>query len=163
MEANTLTFENLRRVLEEYGKHAETLYKYNIALAGKNASRTLANNTKYFVKSEGVTFSVGLRLEEYWKYVEYGRKPGKLPNIGAILKWIEVKPVIPRPNDYGKIPTPKSLAFAIAHKIKNEGIKPTPVLQTTVEELNNTFLERIRDALKQDIGDALAIITTKQF
>lgn len=163
METSTLTFENLRRVLEEYGKHAETLYKYNIALAGKNASRTLANNTKYFVKSEGVTFSVGLRLEEYWKFVEYGRKPGKFPPPSAILKWIEVKPVIPRPDDKGRIPKPQTLAFLIGRKIATEGIKPTPVLQTTVEELNNTFLERIREALKQDIGDALAIITTKQF
>ncbi|MBQ2007676.1 MAG: hypothetical protein II236_03265 [Alistipes sp.] len=163
METSTLTFENLRKVLEEYGQHAETLYKYNIALAGKNASRTLANNTKYFVKSEGVTFSVGLRLEEYWKYVEYGRKPGKFPPPSAILKWIEVKPVIPRPDDKGRIPKPKTLAFLIGRKIATEGIKPTPVLQTTVEELNNTFLERIREALKQDIGDALAIISTKQF
>lgn len=163
METSTLTFENLRRVLEEYGQHAETLYKYNIALAGKNASRTLANNTKYFVKSEGVTFSVGLRLEEYWKYVEYGRKPGKFPPPYAILKWIEVKPVIPRPDNKGRIPKPQALAFLIGRKIATEGIKPTPVLQTTVEELNNTFLERIREALKQDIGDALAIITTKQF
>jgi hypothetical protein len=44
-------------------------------------------------------------LPEYWKYVEDGRKSGKYPPLETIKKWIEVKPVLPRPLANGKLPT----------------------------------------------------------
>jgi hypothetical protein len=37
-------------------------------------------------------------MEEYWKYLEYGRKSGKMPPIDDILSWINVKKILPRGN-----------------------------------------------------------------
>lgn len=155
MEANTLNFDNLQKVFKDYGKYAEQIYKYNLGLTRKNASRRLSDSTKHFVRVGDKSMVVGLRLEEYWKYVEYGRKPGKFPPPSAILKWIEVKPIIPRPDANGRIPSPKSLAYLIGRKIKNEGIDPAPILATTAEQVNAKFMQAIRDALKKDLGDAL--------
>lgn len=163
MEENTLNFANLRKVFEQYGKHAAELYKYNLGLTGKNASRRLSDSTKYFVKVAGRSISVGLRLEEYWKYVEYGRKPGKFPPPSAILKWIEVKPIIPRPDDNGRYPSPKSLAFLIGRKIAREGIEPTPILETTSEQVYAKFIAAIRDALQKDIGNQLGRIVRRKY
>ena len=155
METNTLTFANLQKVFADYGKYAEQIYKYNLGLTRKNASRKLSDSTKHFVRVGDKAMVVGLRLEEYWKYIEYGRKPGKFPPPSAILKWIEVKPIIPRPDANGRIPSPKSLAFLIGRKIKREGIEPTPVLEATAEQVNAKFMQAIRDAMKKDLGDAL--------
>jgi hypothetical protein len=155
METNTLTFANLQKVFADYGKYAEQIYKYNLGLTRKNASRRLSDSTKYFVRVGDKAMVVGLRLEEYWKFVEYGRKPGKFPPPSAILKWIEVKPIIPRPDANGRIPSPRSLAYLIGRKIKNEGIDPAPILATTAEQVNAKFMQAIRDALKKDFGDAL--------
>lgn len=155
MEANTLTFDNLQKVFNDYGKYAEQIYKYNLGLTRKNASRRLSDSTKHFVRVGDKAMVVGLRLEEYWKYVEYGRKPGKFPPPSAILKWIEVKPIIPRPDANGRIPSPRSLAYLIGRKIKNEGIDPAPILATTAEQVNAKFMQAIRDAMKKDLGDAL--------
>lgn len=155
MAEKTLKFTNLQQVFADYGKYAEEIYKYQLGLTRKNASRKLSDSTKHFVRIGDKAIAVGLRLEEYWKYVEYGRKPGKFPPPSAILKWIEVKPIIPRPDSRGRFPSPKSLAFLIGRKIKREGIEPTPVLEATAEQVNAKFMQAIREALKKDFGDAL--------
>lgn len=151
----TLTFENLHKVFERYGARLVEIYQYLLSQRGKNASHTLSDSVSYIVRSEGTTISVSLRMEEYWRYVEYGRKPGKMPPPSAILKWIEAKPIIPKPNDAGRIPSPKSLAFLIARKIGREGIKPTPILQATVEDVTAEFRNEIQAALQADIGNAV--------
>ena len=51
---------------------------------------------------------------------EAGIPPGE-PMRKAILDWIKVKPVTPRPDKHGRIPTLKQLAFLIARKIYDEG------------------------------------------
>ena len=155
MAEKTLKFTNLQQVFADYGKYAEEIYKYQLGLTRKNASRKLSDSTKHFVRVGDRAMTVGLRLEEYWKYIEYGRKPGKFPSPSAILKWIEVKPIIPRPDSRGRFPSPQSLAFLIGRKIKREGIEPTPLLETTAEQVNAKFMQAIRDALKADLGDAL--------
>lgn len=161
MAEGTLTFENLTKVLDEYGKQAELGYRGRLNRGKKNASYKLADSVKYFVRQNGIAYEVGLNLEDYWRYVEYGRRPGKRPPVNAILEWIKVKPVIPRPNDYGRIPRPTQLAWAIATKIAKVGTKPTPIMAQTTEELNRHYVPLIREALAKDIGDNLSILMTK--
>ena len=89
-------------------------------------------------------YKVVLHAEDYLKTIELGTEPrGKLPrikpSIDAIKEWIEIKPVLPRPFDNGKLPTTDQLAFLIARSIAENGIKPTPILSETVEELNAKY------------------------
>ena len=143
----------LHKVLEDYAKDAEEIYKYQISLGGKNASRKLIDSVKSWVVVGEKSYEVTLRLQDYWKYIEDGRKPGKFPPVDAILDWILVKPILPRPNDDGtlqKLRT-KSLAFLIGRKIKEEGIDPYPALKITREELDKIYRQKISDALGKDV------------
>ena len=147
-----INFTELQQVLQDYAKEAEEIYKYQISLGGKNASRKLTDTIKSNIIVGDRAFEVSLTLQEYWKNVEYGREPGKFPPVKALLDWISVKPVIPRPDADGNIPSPKQLSFLIGHKIKEEGIKPFPALETTKEELDKIYHEKLSNALGHDIS-----------
>lgn len=157
-----IDFTELQQVLHAYAKEAEEIYKYQISLGGKNASRKLIDNVKSKVVVNEQSYEVFLNLQEYWKYVEAGRKPGKFPPVGAILKWISVKPIIPRPDADGNIPSPKQLAFLIGRKIEQEGIEPFPALEATKDDLNKIYRGRLSAALGHDVSNYIRkILPTK--
>lgn len=147
-----INFTELQQVLQDYAKEAEEIYKYQIALGGKNASRKLTDTIKSNVIVGSQAYEVSLTLQEYWKYIEEGREPGKFPPVKALMDWISVKPVIPRPDADGNFPSPKQLSFLIGRKIKEEGIKPFPALETTKEELDKIYHEKLSVALGHDIS-----------
>lgn len=161
---------NLLAVLEEYGKEAERLYTTN--LGDHNASWTLGNTVKSFIKIGNTSFEVSLNLQEHWKYLEYGSKgtesspagarySAHFPPMDAIANWIKVKPIIPRPDDNGNIPTIKQLSYLISRKILTKGQEPFPALATTVEELNKMYEQKIADALGEDIGRYITLVFGK--
>lgn len=157
-----MNLEELQKVLQEYAKEATEIYKYQISLGGKNASRKLTDTITSRVNVGESSYEVVLNLQEYWKYIEGGRPPGKFPPVGALISWINVKPIIPRPDDKGNIPSPKSLAFLIGRKIENEGIEPFPALKTTQEELDKIYHNKLSAALGHDITNYLRkILPTK--
>lgn len=154
-----IEFKNLKRVLEDYGKNLVENYQRALADYGVNASGELSKSVKYIINDDKKgEFEVNLELLEYWKYIERGRKAGKMPPISAIEKWIEVKPVIPRPNKDGKLPTTKQLAYLIARKIGDEGILPRPILQERVDKSNDVFFRLIEEAIAEDLGNAIEIV-----
>ena len=110
------------------------------------------------VEVDGKKFTASLNMNHYWEYLEEGTGPGRgrdryWPNSAAIAKWIEVKPVIPRPDDNGRIPTPQQLTFLISRKIHDEGTQGTHGFQTTRDAVLPMYYEKIEQALAQDIGD----------
>lgn len=122
-----LEFKNVRSVLNDFGKFLVEEYKDALILNDVNASNTLYNSVTYLVEDGNNSFEVKLSLEHYWKYVENGRKPGKWPPISAIQKWIEIKPVLPRPIT---LKNPKeSMIYAIRNSIINKsgGKKKPPI------------------------------------
>lgn len=154
-----IDWTELQQVLQEYADEAQEMYKYQISIGGKNASRKLIDNVTSQVVVKETSYVVTLKLQDYWKYIESGRKAGKFPPVGAIMRWIEVKPIIPRPNEFGRIPTPNQLAFLIGRKIKEEGIEPYPALKTTREELDKLYHQKISAAL----GKAITQYVIKMF
>ena len=83
-----------------------------------------------------------------------GRKTGlpgrKDPPFNAIYKWIRIKRILPRPNEKGKIPTLRSLAWLIAHKIGEYGTKGTHDLEKTKDSIIPGYLDRLREAIGRD-------------
>lgn len=154
MDEQLLELTELQQVLEDYAKEAEEMYKYQIALGRKNASRRLTDTVKSNVVVGDQSYEVTLTLQHYWKYIEHGRPAGKkFPPMKAILDWISVKPVIPRPDEDGNIPSPQTLAFLIGRKIHLEGIEPHPALKATQEELDMIYHERLSAALGHDVAN----------
>lgn len=153
METDALELTHTLAALEAYGEAVADLYRRKLIARDKvtKYSGKLTNTLRSQVTvTGGGTFEVSLRLQDYWKYVERGRKPGKWPPRSAILQWIRVKPVAPRPDKNGRVPTENQLAFLIARKIGTKGIKPTPALVETLEELNASWLPRIEAAFGED-------------
>ena len=155
-------WENLSTVLEEYIIEVRNLYQDKLISEDKIASGDLLNNVNYLIEKDDRQIEVSLRLEDYWKYVEYGRNPGKFPPVDKIKEWIDVKPILPD-NRNGKLPTPDQLAFLIGRKIAEEGIEATNALQDSVKEVNNRFEKRIEDAITQDVSNMVDVIFSEYF
>ena len=170
MELIDLT--ELQQVLRDYARDARELYKYQLSLGNKTASRKLIDSVSSEINVNGQGYEVSLKLQEYWKYIEYGRQgtessplkaypgaypPGKaaFPPVKAIMDWILIKPILPRPDAQGKMQQlrPKSLAFLIGRKIQKHGIEPHPALKTTQEELDKMYHKRLSDALGHDVSN----------
>lgn len=151
--------DNLIDVTKIYDLAEEiaSLYRHNLDRLGVNASGELSESSKNWDvdTADGRTYQISLNLAEQWKYVEYGRRPGKFPPISAIRQWIDVKPVIPRPLNK-KLPTKDQLAFLIARKIANDGIPARPVLADTVNMINpNKFSDLIFDVIYEKINSVI--------
>ena len=153
-----IEFNNVESVLNDFGKYLVEEYKEQLILNDVNASDGLYNSVRYIFNKNGGTFEVSLELAHYWKYVENGRKAGKWPPISAIAKWIEIKPVLPRPMANGKLPTTQQLAFLISRKIGLEGIAPRPLLQRSVDNVWEVFEEFIAEAFAKDLEAEIEII-----
>lgn len=117
---------------------------YRENLESSRASGNLQNFTTEIEIKEG-KFSIVFNLEEYWKYVEYGRGAGKMPPIDAIENWIRVKPLVPDSRG-GKVPTTRQLAYLIARKIGEEGTKGQYPLKQTLDSSDSLI-----SAIKQEI------------
>lgn len=140
----------LQKVLEDYAKDVADRYKDVLTKNDHIASQKLINSIKTEVVVGNNSFEVVMNLEEYWKYVEYDTKP-HFPPPDALLKWIQVKPVIPRPDKNGRIPTPKQLAYLIGRHIDTFGTKGTHDLQQTKDDIFTWYKDKLSDALGRDI------------
>ncbi len=150
-----IDFANLAAVLEQYGAEVCEKYRAELAARGKDATGTLGETVHYIVQRDATTYAVDLSLADYWKWVEYGRRPGKFPPPEKIIEWIRVKPVLPRPLSNGKLPTEQQLAFLIGRKIARDGIAPTPVLGDATADVYERFVERIGAAISADLARAV--------
>lgn len=156
METETLTLTRTVAVLNEYATAWANAYKAELIANGKRATGDLIKSVKGEVLIEGDTYSAVLNVADYYKYVEWGRRAGgKMPPVSAILKWIQVKPVIPRQNTLtGRVPTQKQLAFAIAKSIQRNGIPPTYSMRDTNDITFDAFEQRLKQALTEDLEGA---------
>lgn len=133
------------------------LERYRTLLQDKdiNASKQLSDTATVSVQIDNNHLIISLNLTEYWKYVEYGRRPGKRPPIEAIENWIKIKPVVPNPIN-GKVPSTRQLAFLISRKIGRDGIPGKKVLSETVwSDETETVMDKIRNELVNQLRQYL--------
>lgn len=150
MATGELTFENLQNVLGEFAERFTKEYKDRLRENDRIASGQLINSVKVRVENQGRAWVVTMEVAKWWKWVENGTRP-HFPPVSAILKWVQIKPVIPRPDDKGRVPSQKSLAFLIARKISKVGTEGSFDKADTMEEMRSEFETRIRAAIVQDI------------
>lgn len=159
-EDTLISFTNVLRVLDELGEALRNEYQDNLIRSNKIASGDLLNSVEFHIVQDGQTFKVNLELRSYWEYIERGTKP-HFPPISALLKWIEVKPVIPRPNDNGRLPTPLQLAFAIRNKIGKLGTEGTPALKQAKDTILADYRDRLAEAFAQDVGNSINLLIVR--
>lgn len=158
MADELLNLDELRAVLEEYGRAVRQEYIDNLKRDGRPASGKLIDSITTRVVAGNKEWEVRMSLENYWKYIEYGtagwftgNTSRKFPPVSAIQRWIEVKPVLPRPDAKGRIPTPKQLAYLIGRKIQQFGTKGRADLTEAKMNVTEQYRERIAAALGHDM------------
>lgn len=148
MKTQELEYPRLQALLNEYGDLLIDLYKRN--LGNSNATGELANTLSYEVTDDNSVYEVSLKLQDYWKYLEYGRKAGKMPPINDIKQWIQVKRIVPKANN-GKLPTTEQLAYLIARDIGRFGTIGKYPLEKSITELD--ALDTIDQAITEDLNE----------
>lgn len=158
METNSLTFTNLEKAINDFISDFVNTYKGLLIRDNKKATGDLIRSIKPIeIQFETNKYSGSISLANYWKYVEYGRRPGKFPPPNKILDWIKIKPVIPRPVN-GIKPTEKQLAFLISRKIARDGIEAGNQFK---EALDLTWAKNknyISDAISTDLAANIELI-----
>ena len=145
---------HVQAVMEEMAIAIRNEYQDNLIRNDRIASGDLLNNIEYEVTRGDFTYTIYVKMKDYWYFVENGRKAGKWPPIDNILNWIKIKPVLPRPNAKGKLPTPQQLAFLIARKIGEEGTEGTQDLRKATDTIWDTFEDRLYEAIDEDVDAA---------
>ena len=151
-------FKHTMKALNDFGKVIIDNYKSQLEAEQMNNGE-LYRTISYSVSTGTGGWVISVSLADYWKYVEYGRRPGKMPPVSAIENWINVKQIIPHSMTLksGKtvIPTIPQLSFLIARSIGRRGIAPKPLFQKSFEAAKQQFMQVIKDAITQDIKESL--------
>lgn len=120
--------------LKQFGTDYVKLLIVFLKKAHKSSTGALINSVSYKLKEEANQINIIIEAEDYLKYVDQGRKPGKYPPIQAIAKWCNIKGI------------PQAAAFPIARNIFKFGIKPTNIIQQTIKEINSpTLVKKYED------------------
>ena len=151
-------FKHTMKALNDFGKFIITNYKSQLEAEQMNNGE-LYRTISYSVSTVNSGWVISVSLADYWKYIEYGRRPGKMPPVSAIENWIKVKQIIPHSMTLksGKtvIPTIPQLSFLIARSIGRRGIAPKPLFKNSFEAAKKQFMQVIKDAITQDIKENL--------
>lgn len=169
-----IEWRRLREVLERYAEYFIELSRRELFQNNTNASGALTNSFRSKVIIDHDRYEVWIELEDYWKYIEYGRKPGKFPPLNKIKEWIRVKPVHPHTmtltrvwytngrkrgepktirneRKYQALPTTDQLAYLIGRKIAEKGTDPQPFFNKAKEDAYNYFRNAIDYAIAEDV------------
>ena len=151
-------FRHTMKALNDFGKVIVTNYKSQLDAEQMNNGE-LYRTISYSVSTGTGGWVISVSLAEYWKYIEYGRRPGKMPPVSAIENWIKVKQILPRPltlkSGKSVVPTIPQLSFLIARSIGRRGIPPKPLFKKSFEAAKQQFMQVIEDAITQDIKESL--------
>ena len=129
-----------------------------MGIGTKIATSKLYNNITPRIEydQDGFPESFVIEMEDYWFWIDEGRKPGRFPPVNAIKQWILDKPVAWNPIN-GKIPTLEQKTYLIGRSIKEKGTAGTDfttlaidkTLQEALDRFGEEFADQIQDFLDQ--------------
>lgn len=155
-------WEKTYEVLKEYAIELRNTLQDSYITDDRIATGDLLNSVEYLIEKDDRQIEVSLQLEEWWKYVEEDTKP-HFPPPDAMLNYIKAKPILPKPDKNGKLPTPNQLAYLIGRKISEVGTTGTHNVRDTVRLMNERYEEKIGQAISEDINNELDVIFSQSF
>ena len=154
-----LQLTNLEAVLREFADYFHNDYEQRLIAHDRYASGGLLDSIRTRVEVNGSGYEVTVTLKDYWRYVEEDTRP-HWPPPSAILRWVEIKPTLPRPYTLnGKEVSPKSLAYLIGRKIAEKGTKGTHDMAAAKEDTLNAFRARLKEAVGHDVVNYIRRVT----
>lgn len=153
-DMESLIDDRLEKILSEFAERVIEEYRKGLTDKDALASKSLHNDLDYFIRHKKNNAEVVLKVNDYWKYVDYGRQKGedkqgnrwmKRPPTSAIEKWLKYKkPSIQAKDRHG-------LAFYIAKKINQNGIKPKYILENCVFKVWENYKKEIDEAITDEV------------
>ena len=154
-----IDFTNLENVLREYADYFRNRYTQELISHDRYASGGLLESIRTRVQFGDDAYTVTVTLRNYWKYIEDDTRP-HWPPPQAILRWVEIKPTIPRPYTLnGREISPKSLTYLIGRKISRVGTKGTHDMATAKEQTMDAFRQRLKQAVGHDVVNYIRKVT----
>lgn len=161
-EFNTLNEKGIPNIIQNWGNELIAQMRNNLTKNKSNASSNLLQSMIGKVTTPPTGYHLGVSMEDYWFYVENGRKPTQAGGDGQLYKniyeWIQNKAdiqskIISKSPD--RIAATKSLAYVITRKIHREGTTARPfaspaLKQVTTQTLATRISEYIVDSLTGD-------------
>ena len=152
-----MKFSRTEALLNSFAQTIVNRYREHIS---EYASGKLYKTIDYTITSQNDSYLVTINLEDYWKFIEKGRRAGaKMPPVSAIENWIKVRKIIPRPvalkSGKQRVPTVQQLAYVIARSISRKGIAPRPFMSESVNQTIEDFKSKLSAAVREDVIDNL--------
>jgi hypothetical protein len=142
-----LDYRNLKKQLEALGREYIAELTKQLISADKVASGNLINSLDYEVLETVDGLILRILSDEYLKWVDEGRRPGKRPPQKAILKWVKMRNIVIKKQK------PEQTAFIIARSIGKKGIKPTNVVKKTQQSISRNINTLISKGITLDINE----------
>ena len=152
-----MKFSRTEALLNSFAQTIVNRYKDKIS---EYSSGKLYKTIDYSITSQNDSYLVTINLEEYWKFIEKGRRPGaKMPPVSAIENWIKVRKILPRPvtlkSGKQRVPTVQQLAYVIARSISRKGIAPRPFMSESINQTIEDFKSKLTAAVREDVLENL--------
>ena len=125
-------------------------------MGNKIATSSLYNNIEYDIEydEDGFPVSFNIIMEDYWYWIDEGRKPGRFPPVNKIRQWVLDKP-INWPAVNGRIPTLEQKTYLIGRSIAEKGYAGTNFTELAENKTLNEALEMFGEAFADQIQDFL--------
>lgn len=147
-----LEFKTLEAEMWAYGRQVQSRYRAALAQKGINASSKLSSTAEPVVKHKGSEYTLFMRLQDYWKWVEDGTRElaghnmGKMAPLSPFISWVRAKGI---PLRGKKIET---VAKTIRIKI-SRGLPPNALSRRVV---SGTIPKNVLKSATEDADEAQA-------
>ena len=164
--------ENINTELNNFAKYVIKQARTNLTKGKKNSSKELYDSLKYQVNVSKNSFQLSFIMEEYGLFQDKGVSgvkkkyntpysyKDKMPPPSKLDKWIVRKGIALR-DEKGKFISRKSLQFAIAKGIFNNGIKPSLFFTKPFRKAFENLDKEIIKAFELDVEDFVKNSTDK--
>tara|TARA_S200002703_G_scaffold65796_1_gene56890 strand:+ start:164 stop:676 length:513 start_codon:yes stop_codon:yes gene_type:complete len=147
--------DGILRIVQNWGNELIAQMQNRLRSNKTNATSSLYESINPQIKGTQRGYRLTVLMEDYWQYVEDGRRAGKMPPIKNIYEWIRYK----RPmqdkiqQSPDKIAATKSLAYVIARKIGQKGTKAQPFVTPSLKQVTTqTLAQRIGRYIADTLG-----------
>ena len=144
----------ISKIVMEFSKDLMTLVRMvmesNVGINQKVGRNTLTSSEIYKTLSVKATndgdLVFDIILNDYLTFIESGRRKGaKFPPVEPIVRWARSR----------GIPTDNSTIFLIRRAISRDGIKPRPIMQYVLEEVDKEWNDGLADKLFEKIIEVI--------
>jgi hypothetical protein len=151
--------DGVNRIIQNWGNELIKQLQNNLLKNKSNASSSLSQSITPEITQPATGYNLSIMMQDYWFYVENGRKPTQGGGSGELYKniyeWIQNKAdiqskIISKSPD--RIAATKSLAYVITRKIHREGTKARPFVSPALKQVTTqTLATRISEYIVESL------------